>query len=165
MFVDSHRVTTTQQHIELYLKHACSKMQSVILLLLALIPLSLSLPHIARGQFILQSGLMDEMVRRGEELVYNMEFDAADRTFDSVIAINPKFPAGYFYKAMVNFWRAVTNPDNTSYDEAYNRELQIHFSMLTITILPEYSTKARHSGCTHASSPFARNGKTPSASS
>jgi tetratricopeptide (TPR) repeat protein len=108
------------------LEHARRQMQGAFMIVLVLIPLfSLSFPHSARGQFILQSGLMDEMVRRGEELVYNMEFDAADRTFDSVIAVNPKFPAGYFYKAMVNFWRAVTNPDNTSYDEAYNRELQM----------------------------------------
>ncbi len=66
---------------------------------------------------------MDDHIRRGIELTYNMEYDQADRTFDSVIAEAPDHPAGYFYKAMVNFWRAVTNTDNTGYDEAYNHQL------------------------------------------
>ena len=68
---------------------------------------------------------MDQLIRHGEDLVYDMRYDDADRTFDSVIAIDPHFPAGYFYKAMVNFWRAVTNPDNTSYDDDYKRQLQM----------------------------------------
>lgn len=71
------------------------------------------------AQRILQSGVMDEQVRRGIELTYNMEYAAADRTFDSVIHEDPSHPAGYFYRAMVDFWRAVTNPDNTTYDEQY----------------------------------------------
>ena len=72
----------------------------------------------AFSQWILQGGLLDQQIHRGIELTYNMQYSDADRTFDSVIRQNPEHPSGYFYKAMVNFWRAVTNTDNTGYFEA-----------------------------------------------
>jgi hypothetical protein len=77
------------------------------------------------GQWILQGGIIDEQIHRGIELTYNMDYALADRTFDSVIAQAPSHPSGYFYKAMVNFWRAVTNTDNTGYDEAYRQQLDL----------------------------------------
>ena len=78
----------------------------------------------AKAQWVLQSGEMDLQIKRGINLIYNMEFDNAERTFDSVIASNPEHPAGYFYSASVIFWRAVTNPDNTTYDALYRARLQ-----------------------------------------
>lgn len=78
----------------------------------------------AFSQWILQGGLLDQQIHRGIELTYNMQYSDADRTFDSVIHQNPEHPSGYFYKAMVNFWRAVTNTDNTGYDEIYNAQLE-----------------------------------------
>lgn len=77
------------------------------------------------AQWILQGGLIDEQIHRGIELTYNMNYAEADRTFDSVIAESPSHPSGYFYKAMVNFWRAVTNTDNTGYDDAYRKQLDL----------------------------------------
>ncbi|MEI8134208.1 MAG: hypothetical protein WCH46_03895 [bacterium] len=75
------------------------------------------------AQWILQGGEMDAKIHRGIELTYNMDYARADQTFDSVIAMGPMHPSGYFYKAMVNFWRAITNTDNTHYDEDYRTEL------------------------------------------
>ncbi len=77
----------------------------------------------AQSQWVLHGGEMDNQIHRGIELTYNMQYGEADRTFDSVVRQNPRHPAGYFYKAMVNFWRAVTNTDNTGYDDAYSRDL------------------------------------------
>lgn len=77
----------------------------------------------AQSQWILQAGVIDQQIHRGIDLTYNMQFEDADRTFDSVISEAPNHPSGYFYKAMVNFWRAVTNPDNTNYDKAYAAQL------------------------------------------
>ncbi len=54
-----------------------------------------------------------------------MDYALADRTFDSVIAADQEHPSGYFFKAMVNFWRAITNTDNTGYDEAYRQQLDL----------------------------------------
>jgi tetratricopeptide (TPR) repeat protein len=77
------------------------------------------------AQWILQGGEMDAKIHRGIELTYNMDYTEADRVFDSVIVMDPSHPSGYFYKAMVNFWRAVTNTDNTGYDEAYRKQLDL----------------------------------------
>ncbi|HEY3876219.1 MAG TPA: hypothetical protein VGM92_12140, partial [Candidatus Kapabacteria bacterium] len=81
-------------------------------------------PTPGRAQWILQSGQMDQQIHRGMDLMYNMQFEAADAAFDSVIGEYPSHPAGYFYRATVMFWRAITNPDNTSYDADYNAWLQ-----------------------------------------
>jgi tetratricopeptide (TPR) repeat protein len=78
----------------------------------------------AKAQWILQAGLVDQQIHRGIDLIYNMDFASADRTFDSVIYEEPKHPAGYFYRATVMFWRAITNPDNTTYDDEYRAWLQ-----------------------------------------
>ena len=91
---------------------------------LAALAVVLCLAAPARSQWNLQSGEMDVKVRRGIELIYNMDFSAAERVFDSVIAENPHHPAGYFYRGSVMFWRAITNPDNTRYDEEYRDWLQ-----------------------------------------
>jgi tetratricopeptide (TPR) repeat protein len=79
----------------------------------------------AKAQWVLQSGEMDQQIKRGINLIYNMEYDNAERTFDSVIAANPEHPAGYFYSASVVFWRAITNTDNTTYDDLYRKRLQL----------------------------------------
>ncbi|HEX5316144.1 MAG TPA: hypothetical protein VFX22_05780, partial [Candidatus Kapabacteria bacterium] len=76
------------------------------------------------AQWILQAGQVDQQVHRGIDLIYNMQFAAADSVFDSVIAESPSHPAGYFYRATVMFWRAITNPDNTSYDPEYRAWIQ-----------------------------------------
>lgn len=83
----------------------------------------LSLATVLNAQWALQSGPIEHQIRRGIEQTYNMDYALADRTFDSVIAADPSHPSGYFFKAMVNFWRAVTNTDNTGYDEAYREML------------------------------------------
>jgi len=100
-------------------------MKGAILKISYLFLLLLLLQEKTNAQWILQGGLLDEQVHRGIELTYNMDYALADRTFDSVIAENPTHPSGYFYKAMVNFWRAVTNTDNTNYDEAYRAQLTL----------------------------------------
>jgi len=91
--------------------------------LTSLLVLFLSNIPSAKAQWVLQSGKMDQQIRRGIELTYNMQYEEAERTFDSVIREQPEHPAGYFYRAMVDFWRAITNPDNTSYDDRYKARL------------------------------------------
>ena len=78
----------------------------------------------ASAQWSLQSGEMDNQIHRGIALIYDMDFSNADKTFDSVIAEHPEHPSGYFYRAMVTFWRAITNPDNTTYDAEYRSYLK-----------------------------------------
>ena len=84
---------------------------TILLAMLACMP--------ARAQWVLQSGQMDKQIRRALPLMYNMDFAAAEAIADSLISEAPDHPAGYFYKASSMFWRTVTNPDNTRYDEQY----------------------------------------------
>jgi tetratricopeptide (TPR) repeat protein len=91
---------------------------------LGFITLMMFSSHSLRAQWILQSGRTDEQVHRGMNLIYNMEFARADSVFDSVIVENPEHPVGYFYRATTMFWRAITNPDNTTYDAEYKTWLQ-----------------------------------------
>src|SRR5579885_433775 len=73
----------------------------------------------SRAQWVLQSGVIDQQIHRGLPLMYNMDFGGAEKVFDSIIAEDPNHPAGYFYRASVMFWRTVTNPDNTKFDDEY----------------------------------------------
>lgn len=91
---------------------------------LPLTALFLLLGRDSSAQWILQNATVDQQIHRGIELTYNMNYNQADRTFDSVVAMDPSHPSGYFYKAMVNFWRAITNTDNTGYDVAYRAQLK-----------------------------------------
>src|SRR5438045_1316607 len=86
-----------------------------------LITLTVCVP--GRAQWVLQSGEMDRQIHRGLPLMYNMDFAAAEVIFDSIIREGPDHPAGYFYKASSMFWRTVTNPDNTRFDEEYKKWL------------------------------------------
>ncbi len=93
--------------------------------LMLLVPMILLIaPTRSDAQWALQSGVIDQQIHRGIELIYNMEFDQAERIFDSVISESPAHPSGYFYRATVMFWRVVTNPDNTTLDADYRAWLQ-----------------------------------------
>jgi tetratricopeptide (TPR) repeat protein len=54
---------------------------------------------------------------RGIDLLYNMEFDASARTFDSVRQLAPGDPRGYFFGSMVDFWRSALGRDEREYDK------------------------------------------------
>lgn len=95
----------------IHLRHSRTAIIAFMLLVLGLQP--------ARSQWILQSGTMDQQIHRGIDLIYDMQFQSADSVFDSVIGEYPDHPAGYFYRATVMFWRAITNPDNTTFDAEY----------------------------------------------
>jgi tetratricopeptide (TPR) repeat protein len=53
---------------------------------------------------------------RGIDLLYNVEFDASARTFDSVRQLAPGDPRGHFFGSMVDFWRYSLSRDEREYD-------------------------------------------------
>jgi tetratricopeptide (TPR) repeat protein len=105
-------------------RYVGSVLRSSVLRVLPVLAVLFSFGTEAKAQWVLQSGEMDRQIKRGISQIYNMDFDDAERTFDSVIATDPEHPAGYFYSASVIFWRAITNPDNTTYDQLYRNRLQ-----------------------------------------
>lgn len=61
--------------------------------------------------------------RKGIDYVYNLSFDSARAEFHQIIKKNPEHPAGYFFLAMVDWWKIVTDLDNTSNDDHFLDQL------------------------------------------
>jgi len=61
--------------------------------------------------------------RKGIDYVYDLKFDSARAEFKQIVKKQPEHPAGYFFLAMVDWWRIITDFDNTSYDERFLQEL------------------------------------------
>lgn len=62
-------------------------------------------------------------VRKGIDFVYNIEFDSARAHFRTVIRLHPNHPSGYFFLAMVEWWRILLDIDNKAHDEKFYRML------------------------------------------
>ena len=61
----------------------------------------------------------DEMSRRGIDFVYNMEFERAEEQFHGMVQAEPRIPAGYFFLAMVDWWRIMIDMENEQYDRRF----------------------------------------------
>ncbi len=61
----------------------------------------------------------DYHTRRGVDFIYGMQFDSARNEFQELIKINPTHPSGYFFMAMVEWWKILTNPDDKNSDEKF----------------------------------------------
>ena len=55
--------------------------------------------------------------------VYNLSFDSARAEFKIVTRSQPEHPAGYFFLAMVEWWRIITDIENRSRDDKFIRML------------------------------------------
>ena len=65
----------------------------------------------------LDDPVLDQRVLRGIDKLYNYEFDRADSDFTEVIRQRPDHPAGYFFRAMVQWERIISNFDDESQDD------------------------------------------------
>ena len=72
----------------------------------------------ARGQWI-EDPAIDAHVQRGIDYIYNIEFENADKEFSEVIRLAPDHPAGYFFQAMTEWWRILSNFDDESHDKQF----------------------------------------------
>jgi hypothetical protein len=75
-------------------------------------------PPVSKGQWI-EDPAVDSLVQRGIHDIYNIEFEKADREFAEVTRLRPDHPAGYFFQAMTEWWRILTNFDDESQDQRY----------------------------------------------
>ena len=71
-----------------------------------------------RSQWI-EDAAIDSTIRKGILSTYNLKFESADRAFRSVVRSYPKHPAGYFFLAMVEWWRILIDLYNTSRDKGF----------------------------------------------
>jgi tetratricopeptide (TPR) repeat protein len=72
---------------------------------------------------------IDARVQKGIGFIYNLEFASADSIFDQVVQIRPDHPVGYFFRAMNQWWRILTNFDDESHDERFYGMLDVVIQM------------------------------------
>ncbi len=61
----------------------------------------------------------DEKILKGIDYIYHLKFDSARAEFDEIIISEPRNPAGYFFNAMVDWWKINLNKENDSLDEVF----------------------------------------------
>ncbi|MDI6765288.1 MAG: hypothetical protein QME52_00425 [Bacteroidota bacterium] len=62
-------------------------------------------------------------ISRGIQYVYNLSFDSAKTEFQTVTRLRPDHPAGHFFLAMIEWWRIITDMENTAHDDKFYRML------------------------------------------
>jgi tetratricopeptide (TPR) repeat protein len=91
---------------------------------LAFLALALCLAGAATGRSQqLDDPASDAHIHAGIDLVYNLSFDSAAAEFRQVVAAHPDHPGGYFFLAMVDWWRIVSDVGNTTYDDRFISQL------------------------------------------
>lgn len=88
-----------------------------VLLILLLAPMVRSWGQVPKDS------LFEAAVQRGITHVYNLEFEAADQDFATLVGLRPAHPAGYFFRAMVLWWKIMIDIDDEQYDRRFYREL------------------------------------------
>lgn len=84
----------------------------------ALIVLLMLIPVSAPAQWVTDPTI-EKKIQRGIDYIYNLEFDKADTVFADVVRWNPDHPIGYFFQAMTQWWRILTNFDDESQDKKF----------------------------------------------
>lgn len=79
---------------------------------LILFPLVLSIQN-------LSSQTRDELILKGIDYVYKIQFDSASQIFQPMISQNLKDPTGYFFLSMVEWWKIYLNKEDESNDDNY----------------------------------------------
>lgn len=92
--------------------HAHSTWIRTLLYLLLLFPVP------ASAQWI-KDPVIEKKIQRGIDYIYNIQFDKADSLFADVVRWNPQHPIGYFFEAMTQWWRILTNFDDESQDQKF----------------------------------------------
>jgi tetratricopeptide (TPR) repeat protein len=77
----------------------------------------------------LDDPVFEQRVLRGIDKLYNYEFDRADSDFTEVIRLRPDHPAGYFFRAMIQWERIISNFDDESQDDKLYRMLDVVIEM------------------------------------
>ncbi|MGB2868206.1 MAG: hypothetical protein WBD36_07135 [Bacteroidota bacterium] len=93
-----------------------------VLLLILLVPPTLCSQWIA-------DPAIDTRVQRGIDFIYNLEFENADKEFTEVVKLRPDHPVGYFFQAMIQWWRILSNYDDESQDDKFYGMLDVVIDM------------------------------------
>ncbi len=86
-------------------------------------------PSVANAQWIIFHEDADSLVRQGVHELFNLNYVTADSLFSEVITRYPRHPAGYFFSAMVDWWRIAVDPDTTAFDNTLTWKLRKTIAM------------------------------------
>ena len=66
----------------------------------------------------------DARIQRGIDLIYNLRFAEAERHFQDIVEAEPDNPLGYFFRAMVSWWRILIDLADETHDAEFYARLQ-----------------------------------------
>jgi tetratricopeptide (TPR) repeat protein len=66
----------------------------------------------------------EENALKGIDHIYHLKFDSASLIFNDYIRSNPKDPAGYFFLALIDWWKINMDKDNESLDDAFYKKIE-----------------------------------------
>ncbi len=95
-----------------------TKMQKYFFLLLTVLILSFFFNAEVISQWLPDSSA-DDHTRRGVDFIYSLQFDSAKSEFNYLIKIKPDHPAGYFFLAMVEWWKILIDLNNKERDDYF----------------------------------------------
>lgn len=61
----------------------------------------------------------DSLITAGIHQIYNIKFDQAQKTFSKIIRDFPSQPAGYFFDAMILWWKILLDLENENLDDQF----------------------------------------------
>jgi tetratricopeptide (TPR) repeat protein len=76
-----------------------------------------------RGGSVLDDPLVEYQAQRGLNLLYNFEFEQANRLFDQIDRRYPEHPIGPFLRALNTWWQILLDLSDESLDEAFLAEM------------------------------------------
>ena len=66
----------------------------------------------------------EENLKSGINMIYHLKFDSAEIKFDEIIKNDRNNPAGYFFKAMIDWWKINLDKENDSLDEKFLKDIE-----------------------------------------
>jgi tetratricopeptide (TPR) repeat protein len=72
----------------------------------------------ASAQWVPDS-IFDYHVQKGIDYTYNLDFEHANQEFSELVKLKPDHPAGYFFLAMIDWWKILLDLDDDSHDDEF----------------------------------------------
>ncbi len=77
---------------------------------------------------------LDQITSKGIKHVYNLEFSKAEIIFQEIINKYPNHPSGYFFDAMIDWWKMILSIDDKTYDKEFVAKLNKVIEMCDIQL-------------------------------
>jgi tetratricopeptide (TPR) repeat protein len=87
----------------------------------------------SRGQWDLGPEI-DRRIQQGIDHIYNLEFYDAEKLFAEVIRLRPEHPSGHFFRAMIQWWRILSNLEDESGDDRFDEMLEEVIDMCDVML-------------------------------